>query len=341
MDSYQERQEELKTLFKNVVDYQFYDNGYLDLEAFCRILSMCFDADMALDGSPHPNAVYDLCLDLIKPHIQHNGDVLVLPIERYADANPLFHQDKVTLVHIGALIHIREWWIYFIGNQLMHIPRPEESVSYVYWVKPEWSFVMTFMDSFHMATTEVIKIVSRDSYAENGFCLLEALHVAKKCNKTYEEASQVLIARNESLDEALERIKNAVDQGFYLEAVSLEETVISACLYDYAKAKIDGFEETSLFKILRIYKEKLFPLRELDGSFFSSLDRWRKERNTAIHGFVEFRMKFPQNSSHDFDESSKSSAIEGYELTKRLLLWFKYETTDFLESSLPVSNLIN
>lgn len=133
-----------------------------------------------------------------------------------------------------------------------------------------------------------------------------------------------------SYREAWGRIKKAQGHGFYLEAVTLEESIISDRLISYLVA-IGVFNVSGKLKSTNfgpLIKEWMNHVPEpIVDRYFDNLqaavDRWRERRNKIVHGMV----KSIPGTNHDdvinFLEEAKLTAEQGDALARAVCNWHK------------------
>lgn len=93
--------------------------------------------------------------------------------------------------------------------------------------------------------------------------------------------------RYELYKSSFDWIKKSIDEGYYLEAISILESLVSDRLESYLSFSLDrdfGFKNLGALidKIKSIETDKL--LRSL---IINDLDEWRKQRNKAAHEMVK------------------------------------------------------
>lgn len=125
---------------------------------------------------------------------------------------------------------------------------------------------------------------------------------------------------------AWNRIKSAMEAGYYLESVTLCESIISDRLISH----IQGVSGKSVNeKFVNLIKE----WKKVSGSVSSgkysdlpaAVDVWRNNRNTVVHGMVKSEPGKPTPSPDSFLEMAKESAEEGCSLAKAVCAWHKKE----------------
>ena len=126
-----------------------------------------------------------------------------------------------------------------------------------------------------------------------------------------------------SYTKAWERINAAIEAGFNLEAITIEESIISDRLLSYVlgvapnskiKAK-SGLAEL----IVHWRKHAGATLIKPDGTDLGkATDVWRNKRNTAVHGLVKSAPGgSPQIQPDDFFELARQTAEEGKALAQQ------------------------
>jgi len=138
------------------------------------------------------------------------------------------------------------------------------------------------------------------------------------------------VAKYFSYMEAWGRIKKSIAHGFYLEAVTLEESIISDRLISYlvrVKAvKPDAkLERQGFANLIKVWKYQVpEPIRD---SFFTDLqteiDKWREDRNKVVHGMVKSIPGTDHQDILNFKKEAELIALKGERLAKSLCNWYK------------------
>ncbi len=128
-----------------------------------------------------------------------------------------------------------------------------------------------------------------------------------------------------SYSEANRRMKNAYNQGFYLEAITIQESIISDRLLSYLVGK-------KLFKITEVKvssnEASLFKLIKALGVthiLYDELDKWRDNRNKCVHSIAKSYPGQPTMSVEVFLEMAKETAEKGISLVRKVNQWHKTE----------------
>lgn len=323
---------------KFIQNYEFIeDNGRLDLEKFCVALAGCFEYDDISDLSPGPKRIYDLLIELLHEELESgNPDKFIQKqkLSNWKIEHASIYPNKYrTLIHIAGLIQVNHIWIYEIGHNLMTIPESMDPVKYFSWVEEEWEYVYTFINGYHNFFYNFLKKFDLQNKDKQGYSSFEALYLASNNSMSYDAATQHLAKRNGIYTDGLLQISNAINDKYYLEAIALEEALITHCLYNYLKAQKLKNINTSFFNLLKIFEKEGFNTKLKISSLLEGLDTWRKDRNVSIHGFVTAREKKFMKAQEEFITFSEKTANIGYELTLGVVEWYGEESIEFLKTS--------
>jgi hypothetical protein len=126
-----------------------------------------------------------------------------------------------------------------------------------------------------------------------------------------------------SYKEAWDRITSSIEKEFYLEAVTIEESIISDRILSYFKKTkneklIKKLDKDSFYNLIEAFK-KDFPepikIKEIDN-LQERLDNWRKSRNKIIHNIVRDKIYQEDFTIRDFINEAKECSQEGLILAK-------------------------
>ncbi len=135
---------------------------------------------------------------------------------------------------------------------------------------------------------------------------------AKKGNK----------AKFDAYREAFARIKSANESQFFLEAVAIQEAIISDRLKSHLgyMGKLPKKKRMTLFDLVDAWKkENQGQNIEIKINLAELVDQWRVLRNQAVHGLVA------THSVNDFLESAETAAKTGEILARAVCDWHKGE----------------
>ena len=115
---------------------------------------------------------------------------------------------------------------------------------------------------------------------------------------------------------AIVQFNNAIEMGYYLEAITICESLITDRLESRCGELGQPFAFKNLGKLL-FELNKIETDDELRQIIFTELDDWRKNRNTALHEIV----KFEKNEIPNWEsrvENSKTYAEEGIVIFRKI-----------------------
>lgn len=136
-----------------------------------------------------------------------------------------------------------------------------------------------------------------------------------------------------SYKEAFKRIKSGIKKGYYLEAITIEEGIITDRLISslYGKGFINNLTihniskgEFSFFKIIKIWEKHTKPLKiEINKikDLISEVNKFRINRNICIHGLVKSFPGTPTMAVSSFLELAKTTSQEGLLLCRAVDKW--------------------
>jgi hypothetical protein len=133
-----------------------------------------------------------------------------------------------------------------------------------------------------------------------------------------------------SYKEAWGRINIGIEAGFYFEAVTICESIISDRLYSYVK----GVDPDSSIRARTAFSELIKKWRQLatllpsdpeHGDLGFAVDAWRKVRNEVVHGLVKSEPGTPTEDVGTFLERAEKAAKDGKALARKVDDWHKGE----------------
>jgi hypothetical protein len=145
------------------------------------------------------------------------------------------------------------------------------------------------------------------------------------------------ISKYLSYQEAWTRIKQAQKQDFYLEAVTLEESIITDRLISYLvkKGVIEPSARLSKYsfsRLIQLWKEQNDPIQikvqsiEIENLQIE-VDAWRARRNNVVHGMVKSYPGHPTEDLVNFIAEAKATAKEGEILAYAVSRWVQKTKT--------------
>lgn len=310
------------------------DDGRLELEPFCVYLSACFNFDGILEQSPKPLDIYILLTSTIREMLGDEDAQHYIQHQRIVDWTQdmaIFFPEKTkTCIHISALVQVSHYWIYDIGHTLMQLPEPKDSTKYFEWVKEEWIAVHGFINGYHDKLYEYQKEFDRRCIRDRGYSLFEALHLSKHRGIGFNAAKENLKARHNSYQMALSRVRQAIANAYFLEAITLQECLISNCLFNYLNNTDKKLNNPSFNTLLTEIRKNDQRFDEPTLSLLERIDIWRVARNKAIHGFITSTNDSLNESRQSFQQLAEITAKEGESLCESLVSWYEHECVNFI-----------
>jgi hypothetical protein len=140
----------------------------------------------------------------------------------------------------------------------------------------------------------------------------------------------------ESYREAWVRIKQAQENNFFLEAITIQESIISDRLISFLSrpgasnsfAKSCGKRNfVSFHSLIQSWREE-FPNGLESGKYgnlIDNVDEWRESRNDAIHAIVKSKPGEVTKPIDTFLQEAEKVAQTGTDLAKEVCIWQKKE----------------
>lgn len=116
---------------------------------------------------------------------------------------------------------------------------------------------------------------------------------------------------------AFDRLDEALVEGWLLEAISLEESIITDRLLSIVGSDGDGAScRQSLSSLIAQAKKAMTGSgAPVEGDIFNELDKWRDARNECVHAFCKLDdHAYADNSAEIFSEKMWETAKKGREL---------------------------
>jgi hypothetical protein len=140
---------------------------------------------------------------------------------------------------------------------------------------------------------------------------------------------------------AWERMDQAIDQGFFLEAVAIQESMIfdrlRSFLVFYEQAEIDN--RVPLKKIVRRWQDALNRMVKddrafsFDGNLVLNTIAWVDDRNAVIHTIVRSQPGQPTREIVDFLVHAEETARAGKIIARSISDWFRKQKAFSLAQS--------
>jgi len=133
---------------------------------------------------------------------------------------------------------------------------------------------------------------------------------------------------------AHEQIDKAIEASFYLEAITIEESILcDRLLRFYNDQRAGGDKKKDLMRITLgtevAFLEKSAELRNnYSINFLNELSRFWESRNKCLHQIAKSEPGMPTENFEDLINLAKETAVSGKELVKMVSKWaMKYKKT--------------
>lgn len=134
-----------------------------------------------------------------------------------------------------------------------------------------------------------------------------------------------------SYSAAWERMDQAIQQGFFLEAVAIQESMIFDRLRSFLSFYEDGEidNRVPLKRIVRRWQDALNRMAHEDASFSFDANlvtdtlAWVDDRNAAIHTIVRSQPGQPTREFSDFIGHAEETALAGKTIARAISDWFR------------------
>jgi hypothetical protein len=137
------------------------------------------------------------------------------------------------------------------------------------------------------------------------------------------------VAKADSYAEAFKRMDLAIKSGFFIEALAIQEAIISDRLNSYLNFSNPQFLEKyrSFGQLVGEWRKQLSDDRkdEVKINLPVAIDLWRYLRNEAVHGIVKSIPGTATTGVDEFLKEAQTAAIMGKDLARAVCKWHKME----------------
>lgn len=123
---------------------------------------------------------------------------------------------------------------------------------------------------------------------------------------------------------AYSQMKKAIEGKFYLEAITIQESIITDRLLNFViRNNIRSISEDELHKTIA-YLNKLIEHCKVhfdDETIFVELNKFRISRNNCIHAMVKSFPGNPTQKVSEFQKLAKETSLSGKTLTRKVDAW--------------------
>lgn len=331
-----EAQKELEGYTQFISEFDFeLSKGQLNVSSFMGNLFQC----LAIDRQRPPPCLSEM-LQALFDLVEHAGPDLPagapgLTSEPVLDWRPemaeMYPGGKAIMIHLASLIHVGADWVEAIG-QLVPDRATDREQAYLAWPRREWHLTNTFLQRFHSQLWSVCRDVDLKASKDQKFSSFEALSLAKRLQIDFNSATEQLRTRNMGFLSAVDRVDQAIDAGFPLEAITICESLISACFHHSLTANGDTNPPEMFAQLIHRFRQANCDAQGYPARLVDEIDTWRRSRNDAMHLFVSRSLMETVKSQEEFIEKAKRTAEEGRILCDKLIEWFQYESVFMLQT---------
>jgi hypothetical protein len=315
-------QEEQAQQIEGLKSCPLFHGPNLDVYGFSYWLYDC----LSRDGyeNIHPNEIMDLLLELAVPCATEQGHMFEAPILDMNEEKRWFYPEgKTILLHIAPITIFIHDFIFEIGNRCLKVTCDVEAPYFAYWLKREDIFTFTYLHTFFAQLRSLMKQVT--SLRE----MLMELHLSKNFDVEFGSLSASLKEKDELHKYANNRFGRAIEQEFYLEAITLAESIISDRLSMVLYLRGEKAKSKTLNKLVEL-SSTILP-----DTLSKRIDEWRQLRNFAVHNLVRSSPIDKQISPSEFNVKAKDIAVSGKKLVSDLEVWFD----DFVSDEMNPFNI--
>lgn len=135
-----------------------------------------------------------------------------------------------------------------------------------------------------------------------------------------------------SYAEAWTRINKATKTGYFLEAVTIEESIVSdrlhshlckTCALELPKGTVNNLSRL-IERWVQEFEARLADapaLLDATRVLHRRLDAWRNQRNDVVHGLVKSKAGKTEDHIENFLAAAEQAAIEGKAIARAVSLW--------------------
>ena len=140
------------------------------------------------------------------------------------------------------------------------------------------------------------------------------------------------VLKAKSYAAAWHQIDKAINAGFFIEAISIQESIISDRLFHHLHEHLElplrnsRNQHHSLSDLIRYAQNKSGHAKGTDNIFFR-ISGWRKNRNDAVHALVRSDPGMPTKPANEFFACAENAALEGARCARDIDNWCKREKT--------------
>lgn len=123
---------------------------------------------------------------------------------------------------------------------------------------------------------------------------------------------------------AYSQMKKAIEEKFYLEAITIQESIITDRLLNFVITyNIKNISEDELHKPIAFLNKLISHCKPFfeDKNLYKELNEFRFSRNNCIHAMVKSYPGNPTQKVSEFQKLAKETSINGKMLTRKVEAW--------------------
>ena len=296
--------------YEFVKNYTFFTGGRLDFYRFFVIFAQCLTIDKKITIND-PNVIAKLFLEILATSPE--APSWVSKSFEKSISKEYYHtypNGELMLIHISGFTQHIHQFIWELGHHVLNVKPIENERYFAYWLKSKDVFTHAFLDKLFSEIREQIKAVDKSGSLK---AELQNMHLTKDLEFSVTEN---LLGKDGVSGIAIERVSKAIADGYFLEAITLQESIISDRLALFLYHQGDKAESKTLYKLIRTVQT------HYQNKLFEDVDLWREKRNKAVHGLVRSSPYEKQIGILSFDNLAEETAKEGKRLVDDIISWF-------------------
>lgn len=296
--------------YEFVKNYTFFTGGHLDFYRFFVIFTQCLTIDKKITIND-PNVIAKLFLEILATSPEAASWVS----KRFEKSisKEYYHtypNGELMLIYISGVTHHIHQFIWELGHHILNVEPIENERYFAYWLTSKDVFTHAFLDKLFSEIREEIKAVDKSGSLK---AELQNMHLTKDLEFSVTEN---LLGKDGVSGIAIERVSKAITDGYFLEAITLQESIISDRLALFLYHQGDKAGSKTLYKLVRTVQT------HHQNKLFENVDLWREKRNKAVHGLVRSSPYEKQIGILSFDNLAEETAKEGKRLVDDIISWF-------------------
>jgi hypothetical protein len=303
---HQEEQED----YDFVKNYIFFNKGRLDFYRFFVVFAQCLTKDKKMTVND-PNVIAELFIEISSK----SPEIASWVSKRYEKSIPkesyhIYPNGEYMLIHVSAFVaHIHQF-IWELGHSVLEVEPTDNERYFAYWLTSKDVFTHTFLDNLFTEIRVLTKAVDTSGSLK---AQLQNMSLTKDMELGITDN---LMGKDDISGIAVERISKAIADSYFLEAITLQESIISDRLALFLHHQGNKPDSKSLSKLITSVQ------KHHKNDLFGKIDTWRGQRNKAIHGLVRSSPFDNPIGLNAFDKLAKETAIEGEKLVMEIVQWF-------------------